>query len=43
MSEPTWKTILFGLLFGMGFTIGTGLIRLVIGWAAQAVGASGNF
>jgi len=39
--EASFKTFCAAILFGMGFHIGWGLISILIGLAAQAVGQPG--
>lgn len=40
--QASISAFLWAIVVGMGFTIGSGLIRLVVGWAAAAVGAGGS-
>lgn len=41
--KASLETFLWAIVLGMGFTIGTGLIRLVVSVAAKSVGMSGEF
>lgn len=43
MAELSWRTFVWAVLLGMGFTVGTGLIRLIVSVAAKAVGQDASF
>lgn len=42
-TEISFRAFVWAVILGMGFTLGSGAIRLVARWIAQAVGTDASF